>query len=253
MRTTRFKLDPGSQSVTAEDVVRAMRTLLGATGDLGDWIIRRMSLASPFVIEASCSEEVQRPYITFVKKMTAIGQGKSPRLGFAGVPAKLLDSVDSITQSTFGSVEIWPSGTKRITINQNAVEQARQKTGQFLPSFMIHARQQVGQLRGYLEQITVRRGQRPRLVIRDRVSGDVIGCRIPDEASHLVDAAAKAIGKRVVITGFITFGEESRPTSINAASIEQIDEYVIPFDRLPRVALTDDGKPVEYIRRLRDA
>lgn len=253
MRSVRFKLDQGTQKVTAEDVVYAMHTLLGAAGDLRDWTIRRMSLASPFVIEASCSDEVQKSYAVFVKKMNAISQGKVPRLGFIGVQAKLLDSMDSVTGRAFGSVEIAPSGKKPITVNKNAVEQARKTTGQLAPSLMVHARQQPGQLRGYLEQITVRRGQRSRFRIRDRVSGDVVACQIPDASAHLVDDAAKAIGKRVIITGLITYGGTSRPASISAASIEPIEEYVIPFDRLPRVPLTDDGKPVEYIRRLRDA
>ncbi len=253
MRTVRFKLDPGPKSVTAEDVVRAMKTLLGAGGDLSDWTIRRMSFASPLVIEASCSDDVQKPYVAFTKKMAVIETGKAPRLGFVGVQAKLLDSVDFVTGTAFGSVEISPSGTKSIIVNREAVEQARERTGQLMPSLMIHARQQMGQLRGYLEQITVRRGQRPRLVIRDRVSAEVVACRIPDESPHLIDAAAKAIGKRVVITGLITYGNQSRPTSISAGSIDQIEEYVIPFDRLPRVPLTDDGKPVDYVRRLRDA
>jgi hypothetical protein len=253
MRTVRFKLDPGSRSVTAEDVLRAMRTLLGAAGDLKDWTIRKMSLASPLLIEASCSEEFHKSYVAFVKKMAAIEKGRGSRSGFVGVQAKLLDSVDFITGNAFGSVEIFPSGTKSITLNQSAVEDARHKTGQLLPSLMIHSRQQMGQLRGYLEQITARRGQNPRFVIRDRVTGDAIDCRIPDEAGDLFEAAMRSIRKRVAVTGLITYGERSRPTSIQASLIEPIDEYVIPFDRLPKVALTDDGKSVEYVRRLRDA
>jgi hypothetical protein len=117
---------------------------------------------------------------------------------------------------------------------------------------MIHSRQQMGQLRGYLEQITVRRGQRPRFAIRDRVSGDVVDCRIPEASSNLVAAVARAIGKRVIVTGLITYGDQSRPTSIQAANIEPIDEFVIPFDGLPQVPLTDDGDSVGYVRRLRD-
>ncbi|HZZ42162.1 MAG TPA: hypothetical protein VFE58_04435 [Tepidisphaeraceae bacterium] len=249
----RFKLDPGTHSVTAEDVVRAMRTLLGAAGDLRDWTIRRMSLASPFVIEASCRDEIQKPYAVFVKKMNALAQGKIPRVGFIGVQAKLLDSMDFVTGGAFGSIEIAPPGNKPITLNKNAIEQARQTTGQLLPSLMIHAKQQMGQLRGYLEQITVRRGQQPRFVIRDRVSGDVVACLLSDEYARLVDVAAKAIGKRVTITGLVSYNDKSRPTSIKAASIEPIEEYIIPFDSLPRVPLTNDGKSVEYIRRLRDA
>lgn len=253
MRTVRFKLDPGPNSVTADDVLRAMRTLLGAAGDLKDWTIRKMSFASPLLIEASCSDELQKPYVAFVKKMAAIGKGKGSRSGFLGVQAKLLDSVDFVTGNAFGSVEISPSGTKSITLNQSAVEDARQKTGQLLPSLMIHSRQQMGRLRGHLEQITARRGQNPRFVIRDRITNDAIDCRIPEEAVHLFDAAMRSIRKRVTVTGLITYGERSRPTSIQASLIEPIEEFVIPFDRLPKVALTGDGKPVEYVRRLRDA
>lgn len=158
-----------------------------------------------------------------------------------------------MTKTAFGSIEIAPSGTRPIKMNHGVVEQVRQKTGQLMPSLMIHSRQQTGQLRGYLEQITVRRGQRPRFAIRDRVSGDVFDCHLPDESSNLVANAARAIGKRVIVTGLITYGDESRPTSIQATSIEPIDEFVIPFDQLPRVPLTEDGDAVGYVRRLRDA
>ena len=253
MRTVRFKLDPGTNSVTADDVIRAMRTLLGATGELKDWTIKKLSLASPLVMEASCSDAIQRPYVAFVKRMAAIEQGKQSRGGFLGVQAKLLDSVDFVTASAFGSVEISPSGARSIKLNQNAVEDARQKTGQVLPSLMIHSRQQMGQLRGYLEQITARRGQNPRFLVRDRITGDAIDCRVPEDATDLFDAATRAIRKRVTVTGLISYGERSRPTSIQASMIEPIEEFVILFDRLPRVALTEDGKPVEYVRRLRDA
>lgn len=253
MRTIRFKFDPGTNAVTADDVVRAVRTLLGAGGDLSDWTIRRMSLASPLVIEAMCSDEAQRPYVAFTKKMAAIGRGKKPRGGLRGAPAKLLDSVDLVTQTAFGSVEIAPSGTKPITMNRDSIERARQVTGQLMPSLMIHSRKQLGQLRGYLEQITVRRGERPRFVIRDRASRDVVDCRIPEESSNLVAAAAGAIGKLVVVAGLITYGDGSRPTSIQATTIEPVEEFVIPFDRLPRVQLTEDGNAVDYVRRLRDA
>jgi hypothetical protein len=253
MRTVRFIFDPGPKTVTADDVVRAVRTLLGAGGDLTEWQIRRMSLASPFTIDAECSTEIQQPYVSFVKKMAGIEKGKKPRGGLVGMHAKLLDSVDLVTKTAFGSVEIAPSGVKAVSINRSFIEQARQLTGQLLPSLMIHARQQVGQLRGHLEQITVRRDQRPRFAIRDRVSGDVIDCRIPDESSNLVSAAARAIGKRVTVTGLITYGDASRPTSIQAATIEPIGEAVIPFDKLPRLRLTEDGDAVGYVRRLRDA
>ncbi len=252
MPTVRFKLDPGRKSVTADDVLRAVRTLLGAAGDLKDWTIKKMSLASPLVIEASCTTEIQKPYVAFVKKMMAIEQGKALRDGFIGVQARLLDSVDSVTASAFGSVEIAPGGAKPVTLNQSAIKTVRQKTGQLLPSLMIHARQQMGQLRGYLEQITARRGQNPRFLIRDRVTGDTIDCRIADDAAHLFEAAMRSIRKRVTVTGLITYGDRSRPTSIQASLIEPIEEFVIPFDQLPRVALTEDGKPAAYVRRLRD-
>ncbi|MCC7351728.1 MAG: hypothetical protein IT446_14300 [Phycisphaerales bacterium] len=229
-----------------------MRTLLGAAGDLKDWMIQKLSLASPLVIEASCGPEIEKPYVAFVKKMAAIEQGKSPRSGFLGVQARLLDSIDFVTANAFLSVEISPGSAKPITLNQSAVKMARQRTGQLSPSLMIHARQQMGQLRGYLEQITARRGQNPRFLIRDRITGDSIDCRIPDDAPHLFDAAMRSIRKRVTVTGLIAYGERSRPTSIKASLIEPIEEFVIPFDQLPKVALTDDGKPVEYVRRLRD-
>lgn len=137
-------------------------------------------------------------------------------------------------------------------MNREFIKEVRERTGQLMPSLMIHSRQQTGQLRGYLEQITVRRGQRPRFIIRDRVSGDVIDCRIPEESSNLVTTAASAIGKRVIVIGLITYGDASRPTSIQAASIEPISEFVIPFAQLPRVPLTEDGDAVGYVRRLRD-
>ena len=253
MRTTRFRLDPGTKSVTAEDVVRAIRTLLGAGGDLSEWTVRRMSLASPLVIEASSSVETQKPYIQFVKTMNAIGQGKSPRTSFLGIQAKLLDSVDFVTSNAFGAVEIAPSGTKATTINHEAVQQARQRTGQMLPSLMIHSRQQAGQLRGYLEQITARNGQNARFAIRDRVTGDTVDCRIPEAATELFEAAVRNMRKRVTVDGIITYGDRSRPTSIQASGITPIEEFVIPFDRLPRLSITDDGNASQYVRRLRDA
>jgi len=254
MRTVKFRFNPGVNEVTADDVVRAMRTLLGATGDLSVWRIRRMKFESPLMIEATCPVEAYTPVAAFVRRMMAISEGKKLRGGFSGLQSKLLDSVDFVTKSVFGAVEIAPAGVKAVSINSGAVARAREVTGQLLPSLIIHRREQMGQLRGYLEQITAKRGQCARFGIRDRVSGDLIDCFIQEGSTNLLQSAADALAKykRVVVTGVIHFGEQSRPTSIQAALIESIEERVIPFDKLPKMELTDNGDSVGYVRRLRD-
>ncbi len=253
LRTVTFRFDPGTKKVTADDIVRAMRTLLGATGDLASWQITKMSLASPLVIKGVCTEEMYRPITAFTRRMRDIGAKKKKKYApLNGAAAKLLDSVDFVTRNYFGSVQIAPSAQLSVTMNHAAVEKAREATGQLLPSLMIHAREQMGQLRGDLEQITVRRGQPARFGIRDRITREVVPCVIPDGDQDLLATAKKALGNRVVVGGIIRYGEQSQPTSIKAASIDPIEEFIIPFDKLPRAPLTEDGDSVAQIRRLRD-
>src|SRR5687767_1414164 len=93
-RTVKFTFDPGPKKVTADDVVRALRTLLGATGDLADWEIEHIRMASPLVVEARCPEKVYEPMAAFSRDMAAVSRGKKPRGPMTGLEAKLLDSVD---------------------------------------------------------------------------------------------------------------------------------------------------------------
>jgi hypothetical protein len=252
LRTVKFRFDPGTKKVTADDIVRAMRTVLGATGDLASWQIKKMSLASPLVIEGVCTQEMYQPISTFARCMRDVETEKKKHVRLTGAAAKLLDSVDFVTRNYFGSVQIAPSAQLSVTMNRAAIQKARQATGQLEPSLMIHAREQIGQLRGYLEQITQKRGQPARFAIRDRITGEVVPCVIPEGEEHLLATAKKALGSRVVVSGVIRYGEQSQPTSIKAGSIDPIEEFIIPFDRLPRAPLTEDGDSVAQIRRLRD-
>ncbi len=251
-QTVKFTFDPGTNDVTADDIVRALKTVLGAAGNLSDWHIHRISFASPLQVEATCDRSVYDPIATFVKQMKNIADGKKPRYGLRGPQAKLLDSIDTITRQAFGSIRIAPARVKPIQINHAAIERAREMVDQKNPSLMIHAREQMGQLRGELEEIVARRGERIRFGIRDRVSKGLIPCIIPEDAAHLLDIAKQALTHRVVVSGLIHFGDRSQPTSIRAASIEPINEFTIPFEKLPRVRLTEDGDSVGHVRRLRD-
>jgi hypothetical protein len=226
---------------------------LGATGDLASWQITKMSLASPLEIQGICTEEMYRPISAFARSMKDIAAKKKKKyVRLSGPAAKLLDSVDFVTRNYFGSVQIAPSAQLSVTMNHAAVEKAREATGQLVPSLMIHAREQIGQLRGYLEQITLKRGQPARFGIRDRITREVVPCVIPEGDEDLLATAKKALGSRVVVSGVIRYGEQSQPTSIKAGSIDPLEEFVIPFDKLPRAPLTEDGDSVAQIRRLRD-
>ena len=251
-RTVTFRFDPGTKPVTADDVVRTMRTMLGATGDLSLWRIKRMSLASPFEIVAVCDEEMYRPISSFANSMKKIERGTKTAAPLTGTAAKLLDSVDYVTRNYFGSVQIVASAKSSVTMNHASVEKARQATGQLTPSLMVHAREQMGQLRGYLEQITVRRGQPARFGIRDRVTSVIVPCVIPEGDESLLAVAKRGLGSRVVVSGLIRYGEQSQASSIKAGAIEVQEDFVIPFDKLPRAPLTEHGDSVAQIRRLRD-
>jgi hypothetical protein len=205
------------------------------------------------MIEARCADEVFKPIAAFARSMTAVNQGKKPRRGLTGAQAKLLDSVDFVTKSTFGTVEIAPTKEHAVTMDRASIDYARKLTGQLAPSLVLHRAEQLGQLRGYLEQVTAKRGQPARFAIRDRITGDRVDCIIPESDEVLFKTATAALRKRVVVTGMIHFGERSRPTSIRATLVEPIAEYIIPFDQLPKAELTHDGDAAGYIRRLRDA
>lgn len=247
-----FKFDAGTNKVTADDVVRAMRLILGATGELQDWQIQSLRLASPLQIIATCSEETYAPIHSFVKLMRKIESTEAPTARLIATDAKLLDSVERMTQTSFRSLQISPSLRLTVTLNQALIQKARHVTGQLVPSLMIHAREQLGQLRGYLERVIVRKDEAARFGIRDRVSGALILCSIAEGDRVLFNQARDALGRRVIVSGLIRFGELSRPTSIKVAEIELPEEFTIPFDQLPRAPLTYDGDSVRLIRGLRD-
>jgi len=247
-----FQFDAGTTKVTADDVVRAMRLVLGATADLTDWQIESLKLASPFHIVATCPEVVFNPISNFVGVMKKIETGKikNPRLSVTD--ARLLDSIERLPQTGFGSVQIAATPRHSVTLNQAAIQRARQVTGQLAPSLMVHAREQLGQVRGDLEQIIAKKGEPDRFGIRDRVSRALIPCTIPDGDVTLFVTASNALRKRVVVSGLIRYGDQSRPTSIKVAHIDVPEDFTIPFDKLPRAPLTPDGDSVKLIRRLRD-
>ena len=252
LRTVKFRFDAGTKKVTADDVVRTIKLMLEATGDLADWEIQTLSLASPFDLAAGGTDDMVNPISAFTTSMMEIESGSKPSKPLGPTSNKLLDSVDAITSKHFGSVQIAPTAKLSVTMNHAAVQKARKATGQLAPSLMVHAREQIGQLRGDLEQITVKRGQSPRFGIRDRVSHVVVPCVIADGDDELLASAKKALGRRVIVSGLIRFGSQSVATSIKVASLEIPDEFTIPFDKLIRAPLTRDGDSVGHIRRLRN-
>jgi hypothetical protein len=252
-RTVTFTFDPGVSDVTAEDVVRAIRTVFGSAADLSEWQIRKISLQSPMLIEARVRTEVYKPVASFARRINGIQKGRKSGRRLTGVHARILDSIDSVTQRTFGAVSIRPAGEPKVSMNRAAIDHVRHVTGQMKPTLVIHRREQPGRLRGYLEQISAPKGQRARFAIRDRVTNDLIQCQIAEGEETLFKRALELIKKRVVVSGLIHFGERSKPTSILAQTIDPVDEHIIPFDELPKLKLTDDGDAVGYVRRLRDA
>ncbi len=110
----------------------------------------------------------------------------------------------------------------------------------------------IGAVEGRLESLSLHPGRRQFLVCH-RITGKVVQCSLPPE----LEAAVKSgLGRRVIVSGMVAYGEKGHPLSVSSERLRVMpedEELPSPGDMLGLVPdLTGDKSTAEYIGMLRD-
>ena len=144
------------------------------------------------------------------------------------------------------------AGKKKIVVNGEGLAKLAEASPLMTVPTVI-PRSEYGELRGRLEQITARKGDESGwFTITDRITGAIVKCVIAAGNAKLLKKAGGAIGSFVTVTGEIRYGHDVQPTSIVAADLVEIKNFVIPYRDWKPIDITDGVDSVKYVRKLRD-
>lgn len=248
---------------------------LASLDDLDDsqnvvWKLASISMQSPLTVVAeaiSYDPTINIDAIAKLKKdsfkqgITSVLRGVTPIMWTGGEASKIIERVLKRNKNGIGKTSIvmdFQDDAQPIEITPTMADSAiieiqKQPFLYFREEGTSH--KELGAVDGYVVAVGSDYGQ-PAIQIEERLTGETIWCRVPEETINTVSMEMKLDDvwkhRRIIVHGLIHYEKTGKISRVYDAEIEPITTREVSIDEIRDPGFTKGLSPSEYLDKLRE-